>query len=101
MRRARSGWAVERSRASAARSSCRRRGRGVTKRRNRRTTDEQLAHDPYVLPEGLPAPVDDGAAAHLPGLRIPNVVLRSSRGNVQLSELAAERLVLYVYPETG
>jgi peroxiredoxin len=58
-------------------------------------------HDPYVLPEGLPAPVDDGAADHLPGMRIPDVVLPSSQGDVSLAELAAERLVLYVYPRTG
>ena len=58
-------------------------------------------HDPYVLPEGLPVPVDDGGADHLPGLELPNVVLASSRGPVDLAELAAERLVLYVYPRTG
>jgi peroxiredoxin len=58
-------------------------------------------HDPYVLPEGLPVPEDDGGAEHLPGLELPNVVLPSSRGPVELAELAAERLVLYVYPRTG
>lgn len=26
-----------------------------------------MSHDPSVLPEGLPVPVDDGGAAHLPG----------------------------------
>jgi peroxiredoxin len=58
-------------------------------------------HDPYVLPEGLPAPVDDGAADHLPGMGVPDVVLPSSDGDVSLAALAAERLVLYVYPRTG
>ena len=58
-------------------------------------------HDRYVLPEGLPAPVDDGAADHLSGMRVPDVVLPSSEGDVSLAELAAERLVLYVYPRTG
>jgi peroxiredoxin len=58
-------------------------------------------HDPYVLPEGLPVPEDDGGADHLPGLELPNVVLPSSQGPVDLAELAAERLVLYVYPRTG
>ncbi len=58
-------------------------------------------HDPYVLPDGLPVPVDDGAADHLPGLMIPDIVLPSSAGDVRLAELAAERLVLYVYPRTG
>ena len=58
-------------------------------------------HDPYVLPEGLPVPEDDGATDHLPGIELPNVVLPSSCGPVDLAELAAERLVLYVYPRTG
>jgi peroxiredoxin len=58
-------------------------------------------HDPYVLPEGLPAPEDDGAADHLPGLELPDSTLPSSRGPVNLAELARERLVLYVYPRTG
>jgi peroxiredoxin len=57
--------------------------------------------DPYTLPESLPEPEDDGAADHLPGLAIPGLVLESSHGPVHLAELAAERLVLYVYPRTG
>ena len=61
----------------------------------------RTTHDPHVLPQGLPVPVGDGAADHLPGLRIPDVVLPSSRGDVALAEIAAERLVLYVYPQTG
>jgi peroxiredoxin len=58
-------------------------------------------HDPYVLPEGLPVPEDDGGADHLPGLEIPSLVLPSSQGPVDLAALAAERLVLYVYPRAG
>jgi peroxiredoxin len=58
-------------------------------------------HDPYVLPQGLPAPEDDGGADHLPGLDLPELVLPSSRGAVSLAELAADRLVLYVYPRSG
>jgi peroxiredoxin len=58
-------------------------------------------HDPYVLPEGLPEPADDGGADHLPGLEIPNLVLPSSQGPVDLAELAQDRLVLYVYPRAG
>jgi peroxiredoxin len=57
--------------------------------------------DPYVLPEGLPVPEDDGGADHLTGLEIPSLVLPSSQGPVDLAELAAERLVLYVYPRAG
>jgi peroxiredoxin len=57
--------------------------------------------DPYTLPPNLPVPEDDGAAAHLPGLRIPSLVLDSSQGPVELEELCAKRAVLYVYPRTG
>jgi peroxiredoxin len=58
-------------------------------------------HDPYTLPPGLPVPEDDGAADHLPGARVPSLVLASSQGEVDLAELAAELAVLYVYPRTG
>jgi hypothetical protein len=36
--------------------------------------------DFYTLPEGLPAPVDDGAALHLPGRRLPALRLPSGEG---------------------
>jgi peroxiredoxin len=55
----------------------------------------------YSLPPGLPAPVDDGACDHLVGLAVPALVLDSSRGRVDLAELAAGRSVIYVYPRTG
>ena len=54
-------------------------------------------HDPYVLPEGLPVPVDDGAADHLTGSSVPDLVLPSSRGTVNLRDFE----VLYVYPRSG
>jgi peroxiredoxin len=60
-----------------------------------------VKHDPYALPEGLPVPVDDGACGHLPGRAVPTLVLPSSQGLVDLAELGAARLVLYVYPRTG
>jgi peroxiredoxin len=60
-----------------------------------------MTHDPYTLPPNLPVPVDDGGADHLTGETIPPLVLDSSQGPVDLAELAAERLVLYVYPRTG
>jgi len=46
-------------------------------------------------------PADDGAADHLPGTAVPDVVLPSSLGDIALRDLAADRLVLYVYPQTG
>ena len=60
-----------------------------------------MSHDPYTLPPDLPVPEDDGAADHLPGARIPSLVLESSQGPVDLAELCAAIAVLYVYPRTG
>lgn len=57
-----------------------------------------------ALPPGLPVPVDDGAADHLPGVRLPALVLPSTLGGeVGLADAAARAgtLVLYVYPRTG
>ena len=54
-------------------------------------------HDPYVLPEGLPVPVDDGAADHLTGAELPDLVLPSSQGAVNVRDFD----VLYVYPRSG
>lgn len=55
----------------------------------------------YPLPEGLVAPVDDGAADHLPGLSIPDVALPSTGGvDVNLAMLPG-RTVVYAYPRTG
>jgi len=54
-----------------------------------------------TLPDNLPAPQDDGAAGHLPGLRLPSVPLAATDGGtVDLAALPG-RTVLYVYPRTG
>jgi peroxiredoxin len=54
------------------------------------------------LPPDLPAPVDDGACDHLPGLAMPAVRLRSTAGRlVDLAALSAQRTVIYCYPRTG
>jgi peroxiredoxin len=60
-----------------------------------------VSSDPYVLPPNLPIPEDDGAADHLSGTELPSLVLESSAGPVDLADLAAKRLVLYVYPRAG
>lgn len=60
-----------------------------------------MSANPYELPPDLPVPHDDGGAAHLVGMEIPNLVLPSSAGPVDLAEWAGERLVLYVYPRAG
>jgi peroxiredoxin len=57
-----------------------------------------------ALPPDLPVPLDDGAADHLSGMRLPDLALRSTLGGeVDLAEAAASArtLVLYVYPRTG
>ncbi len=49
----------------------------------------------------IPAPVDDGAAAHLPGTAIPSVSLTATDGrSVDLSTLGG-RTVVFAYPRTG
>jgi peroxiredoxin len=60
--------------------------------------------DYHVLPPDLPAPVDDGAADHLQGLRLPSLALRSTHGgeaDLATAATAAGTLVLYVYSRTG
>ncbi|HEU4912991.1 MAG TPA: peroxiredoxin, partial [Actinomycetes bacterium] len=54
-----------------------------------------------VLPPDLPAPVDDGAADHLTGLRLPSVPLPATDGStVDLAQLGG-RTVVFAYPRTG
>jgi peroxiredoxin len=49
----------------------------------------------------IPAPLDDGAARHLVGARIPSVLLQATDGrSVDLSALSG-RVVVYAYPRTG
>src|SRR5215470_5100639 len=58
-------------------------------------------HDPNVLPPDLPVPVDDGAARHLVGMRLPSLALQATDGTqVDLAKLGG-RTVVYVYPRTG
>lgn len=56
----------------------------------------------FPLPENLPRPVDDGAANHLAGMRMPSVSLPSTRGRmVDLAALPPGNTVIYIYPMTG
>jgi peroxiredoxin len=58
-------------------------------------------HDPLDLPPDLPVPVDDGACAHLRGMRVPSIALSSTAGGtVDLSALPG-LTVVYCYPRTG
>jgi peroxiredoxin len=55
-----------------------------------------------VLPDDLPVPSDDGAADHLPGQRLPALVLAATSGEqVDLAQLGSGRTVIYLYPLTG
>ncbi|MDX2116315.1 MAG: peroxiredoxin [Planctomycetota bacterium] len=60
------------------------------------------AHDPTVLPAGLPVPTDDGAARHLEGAAVPPITLESTMGAaVNLAEFTRGPAVLFFYPRTG
>lgn len=58
--------------------------------------------DYSTLPADLPAPEDDGAAAHLFGATAPPIALASTRGStIRLDSLGPRRTVVYIYPLTG
>jgi peroxiredoxin len=60
------------------------------------------APDLLRLPGGLPVPVDDGAASHLPGRAMLALSLPATDGRlVALDALGGGRTVIYVYPMTG
>lgn len=64
-------------------------------------TEAPGAHNPQVLPPDIPSPQDDGAAVHLPGMKLPTLALLATDGTkVDLSKLTG-RTVIYVYPRTG
>lgn len=59
---------------------------------------------PYVLPPDLPVPIDDGAAAHLRGAKVPPIVLQSTSGegvDLRTISAAGSGAVLFFYPRTG
>ena len=63
---------------------------------------ENTMTDFTSLPAGLPVPEDDGAADHLPGLRVPDIQLTASDGSVvDLGSLGPGRTVVYLYPLSG
>src|SRR5580698_8643361 len=58
-------------------------------------------HDPMTLPDNLPVPEDDGGAAHLLHMRVPNVSLISTSGReIDLGGIAGT-VVVFAYPRTG
>jgi len=67
----------------------------------RRLAEAPLSTNLSELPKDLPRPVDDGAANHLRGMRLPKVALQAT--NDAMVDLAAlpGRVVIYIYPMTG
>ena len=57
--------------------------------------------DLYSLPADLPVPVDDGRAAHLPGMHVPPIALPATNGE-QIDLSAIDGLaVVFAFPRTG
>lgn len=49
----------------------------------------------------IPAPEDDGGAAHLAGMRLPSIALAATDGSsIDLASLPG-RTVVFAYPRTG
>lgn len=55
----------------------------------------------FPLPDGLPVPEDDGAADHLPGMKMPEVSLLATDGTTVGLQDLPPRTVIYIYPLTG
>jgi peroxiredoxin len=53
------------------------------------------------LPENLPIPQDDGAARHLPGMKLPDFALAATDGSEVNLARRKGRSVVYAYPRTG
>lgn len=49
----------------------------------------------------IPAPVDDGAARHLKGAKIPSIALPATDGSTVTLSAIPGRIVLFAYPRTG
>jgi peroxiredoxin len=60
-----------------------------------------MVDDLNAVPDDLPVPEDDGAAAHLSGTDLPDIALPATDGgNIGLAALSG-RTVIYAYPRTG
>ncbi len=56
---------------------------------------------PDTLPDNLPEPMDDGAADHLRGAKLPDVPLQATDGSTVSLAALPGRIVVYAYPRTG
>jgi len=62
---------------------------------------KSFVRDLFIVPPNLPVPSDDGAAAHLRGMRVPSVLLTATDGRkVELSAQVGT-VVVFAYPRTG
>lgn len=60
-----------------------------------------MQKDYLTFPTDIPVPADDGGAAHLTGLRLPDLALTATDGgSASLAKLPG-RTVIYAYPRTG
>jgi peroxiredoxin len=53
------------------------------------------------LPDDLPIPQDDGACAHLPGVKMPQLTLPTTGGSTIDFSRIPGRSVIFCYPKTG
>lgn len=60
-----------------------------------------MTNDNTTPQELSSVPIDDGAAAHLPGAVMPEIRLMATDGNSILLSAIEGRWVMYVYPRTG
>lgn len=57
--------------------------------------------NPYVLPDNLPEPIDDGAADHLPGRGLPPIALPATTGGLVRLGDRTGRSIVFGYPRTA
>jgi len=57
-----------------------------------------MNEDLTKLPDNLPQPDDDGKSDHLVGMTIPQIILTSTKGEIDLSKINTQYLVLYFFP---
>src|SRR2546423_7621558 len=63
--------------------------------------NESKPRNLLTLPQDLPRPIDDGAATHLEGMRVPSVPLRATNGEVVDLSAISGLVVVFAYPRTG
>jgi len=50
------------------------------------------------LPDNLPRPDDDGKSDHLVGITIPSIIFTSTKGDLDLSKINTQYIVMYFFP---